>query len=320
MRRKISVRILASLMLSAMLLTMPVCAFMANEGNGIEVYAEESIEEDAAMGGEDTVAEDEPDSTAAEVVSEESEDESDRDADTEDISEDESEDSPDGEDSAEDDPTGDDSTEEDSAKEDPTEDDPGTEEPDSPEKSSTEESAECTCDDKCSEYKYDRNCPVCSKDYTGCTYRKPNVKITIDVPEGWYKAGTTVTVDFDAEDLLDTGNFAIQSFKAKIGQNGTYQDITEECALDVNENCTVYALVTDANDKSYERSKTVSCFDMTKPTLNAAVSEGLLTVQAVDNESGVKRIYVNGYEFKKLTNGTATIRLSQFDAGYEYFT
>ena len=29
---------------------------------------------------------------------------------------------------------------------------------------------------------------------------------------------------------------------------------------------------------------------------------------------------MNGYEFKDITNGTVNIRLSQFDAGYEYFT
>ena len=58
-----------------------------------------------------------------------------------------------------------------------------------------------------------------------------------------------------------------------------------------------------------------------KDTLNAAVSDGLLTVQAVDKESGIKVIYVNGYEFTDgITNGTLNIRLSQFDAGYEYFT
>ena len=31
-------------------------------------------------------------------------------------------------------------------------------------------------------------------------------------------------------------------------------------------------------------------------------------------------MYVNGYEFTDLTNGTLNIRLQQFDAGYEYFT
>ena len=58
----------------------------------------------------------------------------------------------------------------------------------------------------------------------------------------------------------------------------------------------------------------------TKPTLNAAVSDGLLSVQVHDTDSGAKAVYVNGYEFTDLTNGTLNIRLQQFDAGYEYFT
>ena len=39
-----------------------------------------------------------------------------------------------------------------------------------------------------------------------------------------------------------------------------------------------------------------------------------------DTDSGAKAVYVNGYEFTELTNGTLNIRLQQFDAGYEYFT
>ena len=47
---------------------------------------------------------------------------------------------------------------------------------------------------------------------------------------------------------------------------------------------------------------------------------GLLSVQAHDTDSGIKAVYVNGYEFKELTNGVLNIRLQQFDAGYQYFT
>ena len=179
---------------------------------------------------------------------------------------------------------------------------------------------ECICDSKCSKYEYNHDCPVCSVDYTKCAYKEPSVKITINAPSGWYSAGTSAKVTFKVEDILDTGNLAVKSVKAKIGQNGSYQDVTEDMYLEISENCTVYVLVTDANDKSYERSRSIRCFDTTKPMLNAAVSDGLLTIQASDNDSGVKVIYVNGYEFTDVTNGTLNIRLSQFDAGYEYFT
>ena len=180
---------------------------------------------------------------------------------------------------------------------------------------------ECICDSKCSQYDHNDDCPVCSVDYTKCEYVNPNVKITINTPSGWYSSGTNAKITVKVEDIADSGHFAIKSVRAKIGQNGSYQDVTEDMFIEISENCTVYVLVTDANDKSYERSRAIKCFDTTKPTLNAAVSDGLLTVQAVDKESGIKVIYVNGYEFTDgITNGTLNIRLSQFDAGYEYFT
>ena len=208
--------------------------------------------------------------------------------------------------------TGDSTSENESGNDETEEDDPTP---------TPEPTPECICDHKCSQYDYNKDCPVCSQNYKDCEYKEPSVKITINTPSGWYSSGTSAKVTFKVEDILDTGNFAIKSVKAKIGQNGSYNDVTEDMFIEISENCTVYVLVTDANDKSYERSRAIKCFDTTKPTLNAAVSDGLLTVQAVDKESGIKVIYVNGYEFTDgITNGTLNIRLSQFDAGYEYFT
>ena len=106
----------------------------------------------------------------------------------------------------------------------------------------------------------------------------------------------------------------------KIAQNGSWTDITEDMYVEISENATVYALVTDQRGKTYEKNRYIKCFDFTKPTLNAAVSDGLLSVQAHDADSGIKAVYVNGYEFTELTNGILNIRLQQFDAGYQYFT
>ena len=180
--------------------------------------------------------------------------------------------------------------------------------------------AECVCDSRCTKYDFDRDCPVCIEDFEKCAYKEPSVKITVNAPSGWYASGTSAKVTFCVEDIADTGDFAVKSVQAKIGQNGSYQDVTEDMFLEISENCTVYVLVTDARDKCYERSRSIRCFDTVKPTLNAAVSDGLLTIQASDHDSGVKKVYVNGYEFTDMTNGTVNIRLSQFDAGYEYFT
>ena len=178
--------------------------------------------------------------------------------------------------------------------------------------------SECTCEDKCGAYEYDHNCEVCVKDYKLCAYKKPNVTIQINQPDGWHNDKATVT--FTVADVAHTGNFEIAKIQAKVGQNGSWTDVTEDRKLEVSENCTVYVQVTDQKDHTYERSRAIKCFDTTKPTLNAAVSDGLLSVQVHDTDSGAKAVYVNGYEFTDLTNGTLNIRLQQFDAGYEYFT
>ena len=177
---------------------------------------------------------------------------------------------------------------------------------------------ECTCEDKCGAYEYDHNCKVCVEDYRLCAYKKPNVTISINKPDGWFH--DTVTVTFKVADVAHTGNFEIAKIQAKVGQNGGWTDVTEDKKLEISENCTVYVQVTDQKGNTYERNRAIRCFDTTKPTLNAAVSDGLLSVQVHDTDSGAKAVYVNGYEFTELTNGTLNIRLQQFDAGYEYFT
>lgn len=122
------------------------------------------------------------------------------------------------------------------------------------------------------------------------------------------------------EDTVKSGNFTIQKVQAKVAQNGSWTDITEDMYVEISENSTIYVQVTDQKGKTYEKNRYIKCFDFTKPTLNAAVSDGLLSIQAHDTDSGIKAIYVNGYEFTEHTNGALNIRLQQFDAGYQYFT
>lgn len=149
-------------------------------------------------------------------------------------------------------------------------------------------------------------------------YVAPDVKISIVPPEGWYKREVVVSVS--VEDILMTGNLAIESVKVKISQNGSWTDITDDMNFVVSENCSVYVMVTDKNGSTYEKNRYITCFDKSKPVLNAAVNGGLLSVQAQDNDSGIKAVYVNGYEFSELTNGVLNIRLQEFDTSYEYFT
>ena len=290
MKKKLSVRAAVSLLLSALLFCMPVGAFMANSGNTVDVYAEGALTEESGETSEkgSTEAETE-ESTETEENTETGESET---------GETESE-SGENEGEAESGGSGE-GTEGGTVS--------GNEVPE----------PECTCKEKCTQYSADKDCEVCKGDYSLCEYVNPNVKITISTPSGWHN--DTTKVHISVEDVAHSGNFSIKTVQAKVAQNGSWTDITEDMYVEISENATVYVLVTDQRGKTYEKNRYIRCFDFTKPTLNAAVSDGLLCVQAHDTDSGIKAVYVNGYEFKELTNGVLNIRLQQFDAGYQYFT
>ena len=111
----------------------------------------------------------------------------------------------------------------------------------------------------------------------------------------------------------------VKATQAKVGSNVSWVDITGDMALEITENCTVYVKVTDMNGNEYEKNRFIKCFDTVAPTLNAAVSEGLLNIITYDTESGVKKVYVNEYSFTPDENGVVTVRLQKFDASYQYF-
>ncbi len=147
---------------------------------------------------------------------------------------------------------------------------------------------------------------------------KPEVEISIKQPDGWFNSETVVKVE--AKDIKESGSFTIKTAKAKSGINGSWMDITDLMLLRTSENGTVYVEITDTEGRTYEKSARITCFDYIKPTLNAAVNNGTLTVKANDTESGIKAIYVNGFEFADPVNGSILIRMEQFDTGYQYFT
>lgn len=267
--RKLSSRAVISLVLSAVLFTMPAVAFSVNGNYALSAFAEETKET------EESKPEESMEQTPGESETEGS---------TEENTE-----------SSTDESTGDGTVS-------------GNDKPE----------LVCNCEDQCGAYEYDKNCPVCVTDYKLCTYKKPNVSIRIRQPDEWHN--DAVSVSFSVKDTADTGNFEIAKVEAKVGQNGSWIDVTEEKKLRISENCTVYVLVTDQKGNTYEKNRAIKCFDTVKPTLNAAVSDGLLSIQVHDTDSGAKAVYVNGYEFTDLTGGTLNIRLQQFDAGYEYFT
>ena len=267
--RKLSSKAVISLILSAVLFTMPAVAFSVTGNYAISAFAEETKETEESKPEEST---------------EQTPGESETEGSTEENTE-----------SSTDESTGDGTVS-------------GNDKPE----------LVCNCEDQCGAYEYDKNCPVCVTDYKLCTYKKPNVSIKIRQPDEWHN--DAVSVSFSVKDTADTGNFEIAKVEAKVGQNGSWIDVTEEKKLRISENCTVYVLVTDQKGNTYEKNRAIKCFDTVKPTLNAAVSDGLLSIQVHDTDSGAKAVYVNGYEFTDLTGGTLNIRLQQFDAGYEYFT
>lgn len=267
--RKLSSKAVISLVLSAVLFTMPAVAFSVNGNYAISAFAEETKETEESKPEEST---------------EQTPGESETEGSTEENTE-----------SSTDESTGDGTVS-------------GNDKPE----------LVCNCEEQCGAYEYDKNCPVCVTDYKLCTYKKPNVSIKIRQPDEWHN--DAVSVSFSVKDTADTGNFEIAKVEAKVGQNGSWIDVTEEKKLRISENCTVYVLVTDQKGNTYEKNRAIKCFDTVKPTLNAAVSDGLLSIQVHDTDSGAKAVYVNGYEFTDLTGGTLNIRLQQFDAGYEYFT
>ncbi len=286
-KMKLRYRAALSLFLSMILLTMPAVAFSMNGNNAIEARAEEETESGT---GENPTEQETENSTEENTKVPETQDST-------------------GETPAEQE------TEEQTESDTEGETEGSTE---SRTVSGNDIEPVCICEDKCGAYEYDHNCKVCVEDYKLCAYKKPNVSISINKPDGWFN--DTVSVTFKVADVAHTGNFEIAQIQAKVGQNGSWTDVTEDRKLDISENCTVYVQVTDQKGNTYEKNRAVRCFDTTKPTLNAAVSDGLLSIQVHDTDSGAKAVYVNGYEFTELTNGTLNIRLQQFDAGYEYFT
>ena len=283
-KEKLRYRAVLSLILSAVLFCMPVAAFSMNGDNAIDARAEDSVESGSEEETENATGESHAEQEAEdqETTGQETE------GGTEESSTGQTESGTEG------------GTEGGTVS--------GNEVPE----------PECTCEKRCSAYDFNKGCEVCAADYKDCEYKTPNVVIHINSPGGWYNEKAAVT--FSVSDTAHTGNFEVAKIQAKVGQNGSWTDVTEDKKLEISENCTVYVQVTDQKGNTYERSRAIRCFDTAKPTLNAAVSDGLLSVQVHDTDSGAKAVYVNGYEFTELTNGTLNIRLQQFDAGYEYFT
>ena len=145
-----------------------------------------------------------------------------------------------------------------------------------------------------------------------------DVVITIIVPDGWQKEPAKAAIQ--VEDVAGNGSFSVAKVEARISENGSWLDVTQEREVTVTGNCSVYVRVTDQNGQTYTQSRYIECFDQTKPTLSAAAKNGVLIIWGTDEGSGVAAIYVNGNEFTELTDNTLKVRLQRADTSYQYFT
>lgn len=135
--------------------------------------------------------------------------------------------------------------------------------------------------------------------------------ITIEKPEGWKQGETKVTVSVDASQMGE--GFQIAKIEAKVGKDGSWQDITESKSVTIKGNDTVYVRVTDQNGTVYEQNRSIRCYDTEKPTLSASLTDGILTIQGNDSVSGISAITVNGTTYTELQDGKLKIQLTQKD-------
>lgn len=142
-------------------------------------------------------------------------------------------------------------------------------------------------------------------------YAADDNSIGIEKPSGWKQGETTITVTINANKLGE--GVTITKLEAKVGENGSWTDITDSHSISINQNETVYVRATDSEGNTYEQNRSIKCYDSEKPTLAASLTDGVLTIQGKDTISGIASITVNGTEYRDLTEGTLKIQLTQKD-------
>ena len=189
-----------------------------------------------------------------------------------------------------------------------------------------EQEATCICMNLCTEEQSNPDCLVCSKDYTSCKGVPPlQSEFSIDIvpPTGWKTKETAVEFV-----LTDQSGVGFEKVEVKMEKNGNWQDVTDSLIqkgneyfgqVEIAENSTIYVSVTGKDEKMYEKSRYIECFDRTAPTVRAGVAGKLLRVQAEDDLSGVAAIYVDGEKFTDLVNETLDIGIQQLNSDVEEF-
>ena len=135
--------------------------------------------------------------------------------------------------------------------------------------------------------------------------------ISIEKPSGWKQGETTIAVTVDDSNLGE--GITISKIEAKVGDDGSWMDITSNRSITISQNTTVYVRITDSAGTTYEQNRSIRCYDSEKPTLIASLTDGVLTIQGQDQVSGIQSITVNGTEYTDLKDGQLKIQLTQKD-------
>lgn len=142
-------------------------------------------------------------------------------------------------------------------------------------------------------------------------YAAEDNSIDIEKPSGWKQGETTITVTTNSSKLGE--GVTITKLEAKVGENGSWTDITDSHTISIEKNETVYVRATDSEGNVYEQNQSIKCYDSEKPTLAASLTDGVLTIQGKDTISGIASVTVNGTEYRDLIDGTLKIQLTQKD-------
>lgn len=138
-----------------------------------------------------------------------------------------------------------------------------------------------------------------------------NTAITIEKPEGWKDSESKIGVTFDTSLLSD--GVTLEKVEAKVGEKGSWKDITKSMTVTIKGNDTVYVKATDSGGNTYENNRSIRCYDNEKPTLSASLSNGVLTIQGKDTLSGIASITIEGTTYEADENGSLAVQLTQKD-------
>ena len=93
----------------------------------------------------------------------------------------------------------------------------------------------------------------------------------------------------------------------------------DSCLARTGTDSSVSEALIEISDESKTESRAASATDTTKPTLEATLSGGIITVIARDSESGIQKITVNGADYTNFTDDALRIQLTQNDFSTEQF-